>query len=135
MTASFLFSNAMIGQVILDGISSWLSKFWKKFLDWLWWLLDNLFTPFKWVLDGFFTVFETIAYAVFDGFLTTVVLIFNAFDFSSVLFSRSSGWLGLPDQLVWLITQLGLPQCFSLFGLALGIRLLINLLPASITRI
>lgn len=121
--------------IMWDWIKNFFGKFWKKLLDWLWWLLDSFFTPLKWAIEGFFIVFEWLVYTLFDGLLLAVLAIFKTFDLSAAFFTHSAGWLGLPDQLVWLITQLGLPQCFSIMGAALGFRLLLNLIPASLTRV
>ncbi len=117
----------------------WLLNFFKGFWGYIkiffLWLIDSVFAPFRWALDGFFTVITAIFYLIFDGFLTAVTLIFKGFDFSSMVFSSVGSSLGLPDAAVWFITQLGLPQCVTMITVAIGIRMLLNLIPAAVTRI
>jgi hypothetical protein len=119
----------------MEFLANFFKYFWQKLLEWFWWILDSLFAPLRWFVDGIVLFIEWLVFTLFDGFLLAIVAVFETFDLSASFFSQSAGWLGLPDQLIWLITQLGLPQCFSFFGLALGIRLLLNLLPAAVTRL
>lgn len=118
----------------MDTIYNFLSNFWKKIAELLEWVVDTFFIPFRWILDGFFWIIGHAAYWIFDGILTAIQLSFSGLDFSAVLFSNSLG-SNLNPVLTWFIVQLGLPQCFSLVGVAIGIRMLLNLLPAAVTRI
>ena len=115
-------------------INKVLSYFWEKIISIFKWLVDTLLIPFRWLLDGLFWIVSHVVYYVFDGFLTAVSLSFEAIDFSSVLFSNTLGD-DLHPALCWFIVELGLPQCFTLIGVAVGIRMLLNLLPAAVTRI
>lgn len=115
-------------------MDTFLASFWKKIIEFLNWIFDTLFKPFRWALDGIFWILGHAAYWIFDGLLTAIQLSFSGLDFSAVLFSNTLGG-DLPPLLTWFVVQLGLPQCFSLIGVAIGIRMLLNLLPAAVTRI
>lgn len=119
----------------MEWLTNFFKGFWKVIKKFFWWLIDSVFAPFRWAMDGFFAVISSIFYLMFDGFLTAVVAVFNTLDLSASFFSQTADWAGLPSQLTWLITQLGLPQCLSMMALALGIRVLLNVLPAAVTRI
>lgn len=121
--------------ILPDWLIEFIIKFWTYLKSLFWWIVDSFYTPIKWALDGFFSVISSIFYFMFDGFLTAVAGVFNAFDLSSMLFTSVGDALDLPDSAIWLITQLGLPQCVTMVVSALGIRMLLNLLPASVTRI
>jgi len=74
-------------------------------------------------------------FIIFDGLLTIIETFFAALDFSSVVFNYSASWANLPDQLVWLINAVGLPQCLTLLGAAYMIRLSLNIIPSWATRV
>jgi hypothetical protein len=119
----------------MDWLIEFFKGFWKLIKKFFWWLIDSVFAPFRWALDGFFTVITSIFYLIFDGFLTAVAAVFKTFDLSSMLFSSVGSSLDLPPAAIWLVTQLGLPQCVTMVVVAFGIRMLLNLLPAAVTRI
>ena len=110
------------------------ATFWKKVVEFLVWFFNTLLLPLRWMLDGIFWILGHAAYWIFNGLLTAIQLSFSAIDFSAVLFNNTLG-SSMHPLLVWFINQLGIPQCFSLIGTAIGIRMLLNLLPASVTRI
>lgn len=119
----------------MDILSDWLTKFWTYLKTFFWWIVDSFYIPIKWMLDGFFSVISSIFFFMFDGFLTAVAGVFKAFDLSSIFFTSVGNAVDLPDAAIWLITQLGLPQCVTMVVAAIGIRMLLNLLPAAVTRI
>ena len=106
--------------VIID----WLSTFW------CW-----IETAITWILDGFILLLQFVFFTILDGLLTIIETFFAAVDLSSVVFNYSASWSGLPDQLVWLISAVGLPQCFTILGAAYLIRLSLNLIPSWATRV
>lgn len=114
---------------MFDFISDFLGKFWKKLLDWFWWLLDSLFMPLHWLADGIFYLLKTILFLIIDGFFTVAELFFLGIDF---LISPS---LNLHPTLIWFVYQLGIVQGISIIASALVVRLLLNFIPSTITRI
>ncbi len=119
----------------MDWLINFFKGFWKLIKKFFWWLIDSVFAPFRWALDGFFTVISAIFYLMFDGLLTAVAAVFKSFDLSSLLFTSVGSALDLPAAAIWIITELGLPQCISMVVIAIGIRMLLNILPAAVTRI
>ena len=119
---------------MLDSLWAWLGKFWKKLLDWFWWLLDSLFMPLHWLADGIFYLLKTILFLIIDGFFTVAELFFLGIDSASFDF-LSSPSLNLHPTLIWFVYQLGIVQGISIIASALAVRLLLNFIPSTITRI
>jgi hypothetical protein len=117
-----------------DLIKTFLSKFWHKLLDWLWWILDSSFSPLHWLLVGLFYVIKAVFLLIIDGFFTVVELFFMGLDSASLGF-LSSPSINLHPVLIWFVYQLGIVQGISIIVTALSLRLLLNLIPASFTRI
>ena len=105
-------------------IINWLSTFWH-------WIE----TGFKWILDGFKLLLQFVFFVIIDGLFTVVEGFFAALNLSSLLFNYAAAWSGLPEQLIWLINAVGLPQCFTILGAAYLIRLVLNLIPSTFTRV
>lgn len=105
-------------------IIEWLRSFW-----------NVVKTGFTWILDGLILLIQYVVYLIFDGLCMVVEGFFQALDFSAIAFNYSAAWAGLPDQVIWIITVIGLPQGISLLGGAYAIRLLLNLIPAAFTRV
>lgn len=105
-------------------IIEWLRSFW-----------NVVKTGFTWILDGLILLLQYVFYLVFDGLCMVVEGFFQALDFSAIAFNYAGAWSGLPDQVIWIITVIGLPQGISLLGGAYAIRLLLNLIPAAFTRV
>lgn len=104
-------------------------------IDWLaavWGLVEKGFT---WILDGFILLLQFVAYTILDGLFLVVETALVAIDVSAIVFNYAASWSALPTQLVWLINAVGLPQCFAILGSAYLIRLTLNVIPASLTRV
>ncbi len=122
---------------LINDIIEWLGKFWDVLYNFFYWIASAVLVLLKWLLTGLLTVLITIFGEIFffiaDGFFTIVEGFFSTLDLSSLaLISFGSD---LNAQLVWFAVQLGLAQCISLLASGLTIRLLLNLIPASLTRI
>ena len=104
-------------------------------IDWLssvWGFVEKGFT---WILDGFILLLQFVAYTILDGLFLVVETALAAIDVSAIVFNYAASWSALPTQLVWLINAAGLPQCFAILGAAYLIRLTLNVIPASLTRV
>lgn len=104
-------------------------------VDWLsdvWGLVEK---GFIWILDGFALLLQFVAYTILDGLFLVVETVLAAIDVSAIVFNYAASWSALPTQLVWLINAAGLPQCFAILGAAYLIRLTLNVIPASLTRV
>ena len=102
----------------------WLRSFW----GWI-------ETGFKWALDGFILLLQFVVYTILDGLFLVVETALAAINVSSIVFNYAASWANLPTQLIWLINAVSLPQCFAILGAAYGIRLLLNVIPATFTRV
>lgn len=88
-----------------------------------------------WLVDGILLVLKAAFFFVLDGFLVAIEAIVSALDFSTFLSSYAMDWAGLPTQMIFLINSVGIPQGISIFCAALVIRVLLNLIPAALTRV
>ncbi|WP_319548099.1 DUF2523 family protein [Desulfogranum marinum] len=108
----------------LDTLHTWLSGFW-----------EAIYTGFSWIMDGLLLALEFVFFSIVDGFFTVVETFFATLDLSAVAFNYAAQWSSLPDQVVWLISGVGLPQCLTMLGGAYALRLVLNLIPSVLTRV
>ncbi len=94
--------------------------------------LSNILT---WALDGILWLLGKAFFIPFDGLLTCISSFFKAIDFSVFPSSYALDWAGMPPQMIWFINAVSLPQGVTIIFLAIGIRMLLNLIPAAFTRI
>jgi uncharacterized membrane protein YphA (DoxX/SURF4 family) len=98
--------------------------------------VGGILTSFlTWVLTGIAEIVSGVLYVIFDGFFTVCLAVINAIDFSTVITENFAQWDLLPDQLVYLINAVGLPQGLTILGSAYVIRMTLNLIPGAITRV
>ncbi|MBU0484828.1 MAG: hypothetical protein KKB30_09980 [Proteobacteria bacterium] len=108
----------------MEGILSFINSFFSAF-----WLILKL------GVDVLFVTAKAILYMFFDGFLFVVTNLISTLDLSALAFTEYAKWNDLPPQLIYLINQLALPQGAALIAGALVIRLILNIIPASLTRV
>lgn len=98
-----------------------------------------LFTFIKnialWSLDGLLWIIKTAFFLCLDGILLSISLFFHALDFAAFLGSYAMSWAGLPEQFIWFINAVGVPQGIAILIPAIGIRMALNLIPSWATRI
>lgn len=104
----------------------------KDFANSFWGFLKSIV---DYLLDGLFYIIKTVLYWLLDGFLTIVSSMINALDLSALGFASFGHWADLPDELIYIINQFGLPQCATIITSAILIRVTLNIIPASVTRI
>ena len=97
--------------------------------------LSVLTTAFTWLLDGAILVIQSAFYFIYDGLLTTITAFVNSLDLSTLAFNSLTTWGLMPDQLLYVINQIGLPQGLTMVFYAYVIRLSLNLIPAALTRV
>jgi hypothetical protein len=95
-------------------------------------LLNSFFT---WIADAITAVVWGSLYIIMDGLLTVIVGIIGLIDVSTIVSSLASSWGLIPAQLAWFINECGVPQAVALIAYAYGIRMLLNLIPATFTRV
>jgi len=89
----------------------------------------------EWVINAVLTVVWSGFYFVFDGFLTMIAGVISIIDVSTILTNLVANWGGISPQVAWLINQTGIPQGLEIIGGAYLIRMCLNLIPGSVTRI
>lgn len=98
-------------------------------------LIDFLKSALGWLLDGGLLVLKMAFYWPFDGLLTCISAFFTALNFSTYVSSYALKWADLPSQMIYVVNAIGLPQGIALLLAAIGIRMIINLIPAAFTRV
>ena len=88
-----------------------------------------------WTLDGILWLLGKAFFLPFDGLLTAISALFNAIDLSAFAATYAMDWAGLPPQLIWFVNAVAIPQGMTILAGAIGIRMLLNLIPAAFTRI
>lgn len=106
----------------------WLKDFLNNFFA-------NLYDGFEWLLEGVVYFIKYIAYTVYDGLLTVIFTFADAVDLSAVAFNMAAQYAGLPTQFIWLVNQVNLPQSTTYIAGAIAIRMVLNIIPAAITRV
>lgn len=109
--------------------------FFAKAWNWILKFFDSLGNIASWLLDGIIYIFLSIPYLLFKIFLSIIHGIVSVLNVGSFAVDLASGWGLLPSQLAFLIGQIGLDVGLSMLAFAYGIRFLLNLIPASVTRI
>lgn len=108
-------------------------------LDWLYGFFNNFWDFFidvlVWCFDTAVYIFGQILYIIFHALLLAVEGFFTVLDLSALALDTALDWSSLPDQLVWLISEIDLSQGITLIMTGVGIRMLINLIPAAFTRV
>lgn len=89
----------------------------------------------QWLMSGFVDLLWGVLYIVVSGLLTVVSGFVSLIDLSTIITSLSSSWGLLPTQINWIIANSGLAQCLAIIGYAYLARMLINLIPATFTRV
>jgi zinc transporter ZupT len=90
---------------------------------------------FKWLAEAIGEVISFVAFTIYDGLLTVIFLFADTVDLSAVAFNMAAQYSGLPTQLIWLINEVNLPQSTSYIAGAIVIRMILNIIPAAVTRI
>ncbi len=98
-------------------------------------VLTMLGNALMWLLDALCKLLWGVLYVIIDGLLSIVEGIISAIDVSTILTKLAEGWGLIPCQIVWVIQQINLAQCIAIIGYAIGIRKLLDLIPAAFTRV
>lgn len=74
-------------------------------------------------------------YLLLEGLLTIIESIVSAVDLGTLITSTAASWNVLPPTLIYLINSMGIPDALSVIGWAYTVRFVLNIIPASLTRI
>ncbi|MBF0330158.1 MAG: DUF2523 domain-containing protein [Nitrospirae bacterium] len=108
----------------MNAIINFFASFWEFLKSALSWTVGALGD----VMQGVLSVF-------FEGFFAIVYALVASLDLGTYTLSLASTWGALPTQAVYLLNAIGIPQGLTMLAYAYGIRLILNLIPASITRV
>jgi len=108
----------------MTGIMSFINNFWSDFVG----IFQNVFLWIGDILGSFLAL-------CMDGVFSLVLAFVNALTLPSAAFNAAAQWSALPPQLIYLVNAFGVPQGLTLLASAYLIRLTLNFLPASITRV
>lgn len=109
-------------------VLTWIYNFFKSFFGYL-------FDAFTWVLESVFWIFSQFPYLIFDGFLLVIEGVFTVLDLSGLALDYALNWSSLPDQLVWILCEIDFSQGVSIIISGTIVRMIINIIPASLTRV
>lgn len=90
---------------------------------------------FLWVLDGILICIGYPLLYITKGFFAAVYLVFSGVDIGAYAVNFAAELSGLPDALRYLISQCGVTSGITVILASIGIRMLINLIPAAVTRV
>lgn len=108
----------------MDFLVSFFKQFWTLILEHI-----------NWTLDALAKVLSFFVFTLLDGFFTVIHAFISLIDFSAIAFNFGAQYANLPPTLIWLVNQTAIPQGLTYIGLAVTIRLTLNLIPAAFTRI
>ncbi len=99
------------------------------------WLASNTGSFLKSLLTGVAYVLGQLFGILLHGILTVVMGILNGLDLGNVLTTSAGAWAGLDPSIAWFINACGISQGLTMIGTAYVTRFVLNLIPASFTRI
>lgn len=94
-----------------------------------------LYDGFVWIIDSIITVIGYALFLIYDGILTVIFAFASAVDLSAVMFNIAAEYSNLPPQLIWIINAICLPQMLTYITSGIIVRMVINLIPAAVTRV
>jgi len=108
---------------MINKIIDFCSNFWSMLINF-----------FDWVADGILYIQFKILYLFMDVFFSLIESIVTSIDLSFL--SNSYGnWDVLPSQTIYILSRLHITTCLLIISGACFIRLTLNLIPASLTRV
>lgn len=94
-----------------------------------------LYNVFAWCLNGIKFIITGVFYMIFVGVFGFVTIVLNMIDLSVFVANWTAVWLGVPPQFIYVVNACGVPQCIVIVSTAIGIRMLLNLIPGALTRL
>lgn len=87
------------------------------------------------VFDLFANIIFGLLYILMEGFLTVIEAFVGAIDVGNYITDVAAQWDLLPDVMVYLINGAGIPAALSIIGWAYVTRFILNIIPATFTRV
>ncbi len=108
----------------MEALLGWLSSFWG--------FLQSLG---QWMVDGVVSMVAQLIYWVLEALFSAVIKVVETLDLSAQLTTHFGDWSGIPAQTIYLVNALNIPQVVTILLAAIGVRMILNLIPASLTRV
>ena len=107
--------------------------------DWLLSFVDGFWSVIvsvvQWLVQGIIYAVETGLYFAWDGVLTVISGLVSGVNLGNLATETAQAWGLLPPQLAYLISATGIGNGLGMIGTGIGIRMLLNLIPAAFTRL
>ncbi len=108
-------------------------------IEWIKWAVESIGKTLKdtiyWFFDMLWSWVDSFLQFMWDKALNLVEFMVGLIDFKNEMFDMSLGWAGLPTQVIYILNECGLDNCLLIIVSAMTIRMLVNLIPASLTRV
>lgn len=108
----------------MQAIIEFINKFVEVIYRFGAWLVNFLFDALAWSLG-----------LILKLSFQLVLLVIGGLDLPAYMLDYSAVWGLLPSQVVWIIGVCGLAQGLGMIGVAVTVRFMLNLIPASLTRV
>lgn len=99
------------------------------------WVYETILAIVYWFLNPLYEIGKSVLQWVFDKLCDLVEYLVSLIDFKNELFEDALSWTSLPSEMIYILNQVGMDDCLLILVSALGIRLALNIIPASLTRI
>lgn len=97
---------------------------------------DGVQTVFGWIFDTVLSLFTGMFLEVIKITLEFVLTFINALDLTElVVLQNVQSWTGIPDATIYILNYINITTCITALLGALFLRFILNIIPASITRI
>jgi hypothetical protein len=108
-------------------------------IQWIKWAVESLVDIIKeallFITKPIYELLRSVFYFIYDSFLSLVEFAFGLIDFKNDLFDLTLGWTSLPSQMIYILNECGVDNLIAVLVAAMGIRLLLNLIPSWATRV
>jgi F0F1-type ATP synthase membrane subunit c/vacuolar-type H+-ATPase subunit K len=89
----------------------------------------------QWFVQGIIYAVEAGLYFAWDGILTVIAGLVSGINLGNLATETAAAWGLLPSQVAYLISSTGIANGLGMIGTGIGIRMLLNLIPAAFTRL
>ena len=104
-------------------------------LDWISNLLPSVPPIVDKSLKGLAAMLIFVFVTIAKGLFTIVSAFVGLIDLGPMMVNSSVAWASLDPNIAYMLNQTGVPQGLTMLGMAYIIRLTLNLIPASLTRV
>ena len=107
-----------------DWLLSFVNQFWSIIVQ-----------VVQWLIQGVIYALQAGLWIIFDGLLTCMQAVISTLNLGNLASNTAAAWGLLPSQVAYLISSTGIANGLGMIGTGIGIRMLLNLIPAAFTRL